>query len=205
MTFEGLKSRWTMPSACTSASASAIRVAMRDRLRHRQRPAARARRSSVSPSTRCMTRYGWSSAHADLVHGDHRRMIDARGRARLAQQPFDRLAGRRARCGRQQLDRHLARELGVLGEPHLAHRAVTERLDQAVVGNGLARRGEWIHAAKNRRCVVIRPRGRRACPRALRARPQAPRRPARCARAARRWRARWRLRCARAGGRAGTA
>jgi hypothetical protein len=54
MTFDGFKSRCTMPSACTSASASAIWVASATACAIGIGPRRRIA-SSVSPSTFCMT------------------------------------------------------------------------------------------------------------------------------------------------------
>jgi hypothetical protein len=73
----------------------------------------------------------------DGVDGDDARMIERGDGACLALEarPAIRIAGALAR---KHLQRDLASELQVVGNKHLAHAALTERADDAVVGEGLS-------------------------------------------------------------------
>ena len=72
-----------------------------------------------------------------LVDGADVGMVQRRGRARLAQEALGRLRIVRAVL-RQELQRHAAGQLDVLGQIHDAHAAGAERVEDAIVRDGLA-------------------------------------------------------------------
>ena len=73
----------------------------------------------------------------DRVHADHSRVVEGGEHRRLAPEAVEPLRVR-GHLGRQDLERHLAAELGVGGAPHLSHPAGAERFGDAVVGEGRA-------------------------------------------------------------------
>ena len=76
---------------------------------------------------------------AELVNRTDVRVLQGGSEPRLALEPRQPLR-RRNGFGAQQLDRHLASELFVLGAKHYAHAAFAEAVQQAIVGdNG------WCH------------------------------------------------------------
>jgi hypothetical protein len=75
-----------------------------------------------------------------LIDGADVRVVQRRGGARFAQEALHRLRLVGAIL-RQELERHLARELHVFGEIDHAHAARAERVEDAIVRDGLADHG----------------------------------------------------------------
>ena len=81
----------------------------------------------------------------DLMNGCDIRMIQGGGGARFAAEPFQRLRVF-GKFFRQELQRHAAAKLGVLGLVDHPHSATAELLDDHVVRNGLANHAQHAMA-----------------------------------------------------------
>ena len=135
----GFRSRWTIPFACADSSASAIWVPSSSSALKLERPAPdpvgerlaleQLHRDEVLPLVL-----------VDLVDRADPGVIERRGRPRLALEALER-AGLLGHLHGQELERHVAAELGVLGLVHDAHAAAAELRGDPVVGDGLADHG----------------------------------------------------------------
>ena len=125
-TFAGLRSRWTTPRACACASPAAMPAAIANASSSGSGFASRSRSSSVPPGMYSSTMYGRPSRLAVVVELRDVRVRERGDRARLA------LEAGGVRVRREQLDRHAAAELEILGEPDLGHPAAAEQLVEPV-------------------------------------------------------------------------
>ncbi len=134
MTFSGLRSRWTMPAAWAAASAEASWPAMAAAV------ATGRRRSGVAGQElgqgRAVVEGHGQKTHAfvlaDLVDGADVRMVEGGCGLGLAAEA-DLVGGARGAPVMEELDRHLAAQLDVLGEIDDAHAAAAERPEQPVM------------------------------------------------------------------------
>ena len=126
----GLRSRWTMPCACAAPSASSTwRIEPRDAAERQRRRAVRVLddRASGAPSRYSITMYGRPSGSVDEIeHVDDALVTDQVDRARLGEEPLDRVAALAA-LARQHLDRDAAADRRVHALVDAAHAADAEQ------------------------------------------------------------------------------
>ena len=155
LTLPGLRSRWVIPFSCAASSASAIWRAM-FRASFRRRPGVEDSRGfgQFLRERFALDELQHEPANAlalfDAVDGRDVRVVQRGDHSRLALEARDptRLGRKRER---QNLDRDVATELGVVGPVHLAHSAAAkERLhfegpDPPAYerGDHITRRGGW--------------------------------------------------------------
>ena len=120
-TFDGLRSRWTMPCRCAASSACGDLPRALQRLRHRQRPAAQPGRERLALDELHHEEEP-SVVLAEIVKGADVRVREPGRGARLVLQ-----RGRRSGARRQKLDRDDAVEQGVARPIDLAHAAGSDR------------------------------------------------------------------------------
>ena len=137
--FAGLMSRWTMPLACADSSASAICTPMSTSAAGAKGCCADALRERLSLEQFHRDEVP-AFVLADRVDRADVRVIQRRGRARLALKPLER-DGIGARRVGQELQRDAAAELRVFGFVDDAHTAGAEGFDDLVVRDSRAEHG----------------------------------------------------------------
>ena len=147
-------SRWTMPRACASSSASATCRPTSTTSRTGSGPFADARRQQLAFDVLHDDEVG-AAVLADVVGDGDVRGAQHRGGARLVQQPRPafRIGLERRR---QELERHRPAEPHILGAIHLAHSAGAKALADPIVLDGCAYHGDLRRAGP-----VASPRGQR--------------------------------------------
>ena len=131
----GLTSRWTMPASCADFEGVGELHRHLDQLVGRELP----------PDQPLLERRSLQQLHdqkrlslvlTEVVDGADVGVVERRGGARLALKALEGLAVLGHLRG-QELDRHLAAEIGVLGLIDDPHAATSQLGDDSVVGNGL--------------------------------------------------------------------
>ena len=133
----GFRSRWMTPFSCAYSSASAICLAIAQRLLQRHR--------ALRDALRQRRPFHQFHHQRALFHAVDRRdvgMIQRRQHLRLAREARHAVGILREGLG-QHLDRDVAVELGVGGALDLAHAALAELGSDAVMRDG----GLWAHRA----------------------------------------------------------
>ncbi len=124
-------SRWTIPARCALARPSRICFGDFDDAVDAQAPS----RDDVGERLAVDVRHGDVRAAlvlTDLVHGDDVRVVEPRGRLRLAFEAGERIGVRRHLVG-EKLERRFPVELAVLGEIDLTHSALAELAQDPVL------------------------------------------------------------------------
>ena len=127
-TFSGLKSRWTIPAACAAASPRPDSLRAASASLHGC--PSRSHALQVLPVDELHRDEHAVSERADVVHREDVRVGEARHRLGLAQEA--RLRVHHRRFGAQDLDRHAARELRVVGGVHRPHSPRADAVDDHV-------------------------------------------------------------------------
>ena len=124
-------SRWTKPRSCAAAIARAACATRRAAARGGSAPLRRTIVGEVLALDELHDDERADGVGAVVVHGDHARVVQRRGRLRLVPEAVEEVRVG-AVLGPQDLDRDVALELGVAGPVDRGHAALAEQLDEAV-------------------------------------------------------------------------
>ncbi|MFT3768868.1 MAG: hypothetical protein QM820_25780 [Minicystis sp.] len=132
-TFSGLRSRWTMPRPCALRRARAILGGDGHRLEGREAAATREAGAEILAGEQLHREVRDAVVDAEVEDADDivRLRGEERGGARLAREAIERVGVARVR-GVDELERDLATEREVMGDPHGAHAAVGELAHEPV-------------------------------------------------------------------------